>query len=137
MGTYGANADIPDGTKVTIVGNGKTAVYLYNAGVFTLDSGTRVNFGNLVAGQTVDYTVAVDLPNTAQLKGISIPIVAFPDDNLTTSPGYTGETTNNITIDRLYTGFMSLLKQARILAKDGVTPRVAFTDGTGANPPFA
>ena len=120
---YGANTDIPNGTKVTIVGNGKTAVYLYDqaAGVFNLDPATtRVNFGNVVAGQTVDYTVAVDLPaGTAQLKGVSIPIVAFPDDNLTTSPGYTGETTNNVTIDRLYTGFMSLLKEARVLNASG------------------
>lgn len=120
VGTYGTNANIPDGTVVTITGNGNTAVYTYDqtAG-FSLTSGTRVNFGDVPAGVQKDYTVTVDLPSTAQLIGVSIPIVAFPDNNPTTQPGYTGETTNNITIDRVYTGFMSLVKKARILKKDG------------------
>jgi hypothetical protein len=122
VGTYGTNLDIPDGTVVILSNGTNTAEYTYNqgAGTFNLTSGTRVNFGDVLAGQERDYTVTVNLPNgTDQLIGISIPIVAFPDDNLTTSPGYTGETTNNITIDRLYTGFMSLLKEARVLDATG------------------
>ena len=56
----------------------------------------------------------------------AIPLVAFPDDDPAASPGYTGETTNNITINRVYTGFMSLVKEAQILAADG-SIREAFT----------
>jgi hypothetical protein len=129
-GTYGANTDIPDGTLVTITPTvGPAAVYEYDqaAGTFNLISGVPVNVGDVVAGQAVDYTVTIDLPaGTLQLDEVSIPLVVFPDDDPSASPGYTGETTNNITIDRLYTGFMSLVKEAQIRAADG-TIREAFT----------
>ena len=124
-GAYGNDADIPDGTVVTITANGQSATYTYNpasnpTGGFVLDSGAPVNVGDVVAGEEVDYTVEVNLPDgTAQLTSVAIPIIAFPDDDPTGTPGYTGETTNNITIDRLYTGFMTLVKEARVLLPDG------------------
>ena len=120
-GAYGLDGDIPDGTVVTISYNGASAAYTYTAAAgFTINAGnTPVNVGDVLAGAQVDYTVTVDLPDgTDQLVGISIPIIVFPEDNPAT-PGYTGEVTNNITIDRAYTGFMSLLKEARVLLPDG------------------
>jgi hypothetical protein len=72
----------------------------------------------LLPNESKQYTVTVKLPDTAVLTEISIPIVAFPD---TDTAGYTGESTTNITINRLYTGFMRLTKEARILDTDGTT----------------
>jgi hypothetical protein len=135
-GFYGANTDIPNGTIVTITpAVGAPAVYTYNqaTGVFTLTSGIPVNVGDVTAGTEIDYTVTVDLPaGTLQLDDVSIPIIAFPDDDPAVSPGYTGETTNNVTIDRLYTGFMRLVKEAQIRAADG-TIRMPFTATPTAN----
>ncbi len=140
-GTYGSNLAIPDLTEVTMSNGTQTALYRYDqgAGTFNFISGTRVNFGDVIAGQQRNYTVTVDLPNgTEQLipGGVSIPIIAFPDDDPTGTPGYTGETTNNITIDRLYTGFMSLLKEARVLDAAGVLkgPDFSINPTTNAAP---
>jgi hypothetical protein len=132
-GAYGTNADIPTGTIVTITSGALTATYTYNGTAFALTSGTPVNVGSVVAGAEVDYTVTVDLPaGMTQLDSVSIPIVAFPDDDPVASPGYTGETTNNITIDRVYTGFMSLLKEVQVLSASG-TVRQAFTNTPTVN----
>ncbi len=137
-GAYGTNADIPNLTTVTIgaLVNGApaTATYTYDSatGLFTTPD-TPINVGDVTAGTEVDYTVEVNLPpsldvnsdgiadpeGTVQLDEYSIPIIVFPDDDPAASPGYTGETTNNITIDRLYTGFMSLVKEAQILDASG------------------
>lgn len=143
VGAYGVDGDIPNGTEVTIrnPANGDEATYTYTeAGGFEINAGdTPVNFGDVTAGTEVDYEVDVDLPDgTAQLTSVSIPLIAFPDDDPapTGTPGYTGETTNNITIDRLYTGFMRLVKEARILDTDGTTEVVGFTDGVAPNPPL-
>ncbi|PZD74989.1 hypothetical protein C1752_00247 [Acaryochloris thomasi RCC1774] len=156
-GQYDGADAIPFGTQVTITatdenGDVLTATYTYVnlAGVptFRLDSSTttaggggaiptpggpvHVNYGDLPAGQTLDYTVSVDLPPTVTPnQEISIPVVAFPDDNPTTAPGLTGESTNNITIDRIYTGFMQLTKQAQVLDQNGVIVQPFASDLTG------
>lgn len=136
-GQYGKNGDIPDGTVVTIAydptpgtpGDEQSAEYTWNAdagvtGAFEINSAdTPVNIGNLDAGATANYTVTVDLlAGTRPNEEIPIPIVAFPDDapGTTGNEAYTGETTNNITIDRVYTGFMKLTKAVQILDENGV-----------------
>ena len=128
-GQYGGNGDIPDGTVVTIkfLGNAD-AVYTYNSATgFTLAAGgTPINVGSVAPNQVVNYTVEVQLPATSPLQSVAIPIVAFPDD-LSGPPGFNNETTNNVTINRVYTGFMSLVKKARVLDASG-DPRTAFTD---------
>ncbi|MBE9064393.1 hypothetical protein [cf. Phormidesmis sp. LEGE 11477] len=124
---YGEDGDIPDGTIVEITFNGQTAEYTYDStpdpgdDPFELTAGTPVNVGDILPGAApIDYTVTVTLPDdTEVLDNIPIPIIAFPDDDPTNSPGFTGESTNNITIDRVYTGFVELLKTARILNNDG------------------
>ncbi len=131
-GAYGVDGDIPVGTIVTISDGTNTAVYTYDGTTFTTPD-APVNVGDVAAGNSVDYTVEVDLPDgVTQLEDVAIPIVAFPDDDPVVSPGYTGETTNNITIDRVYTGFMMLMKEAQILAADG-SVREAFTATPTAN----
>jgi hypothetical protein len=146
-GQYGVNGAIPSGTVVTISatdenGFALTATYTFNGTLFILNSSTtnasgsvvtttganavHVNVGDLPAGQTLNYRVSVNLPDTVTPnQAVPIPVVVFTDDNPAT-PGFTGEATNNITIDRLYTGFMRLTKQAQILDQNGVIVQ-AFT----------
>jgi hypothetical protein len=57
-------------------------------------------------------------------------MVAFPDDNPGNKLGYTNELTNNITLDRVYTGYMKLVKEARILSADKNTIIEDWTVGT-------
>ena len=127
-GQYGTNTDIPDGTEVTISDGVNSATYTYNSATgFTINGGdTPVNVGDVFPGDVVEYTVEVNLPTVSPLDAVSIPVIAFPDDAPgTATAGFSGEVTNNITIDRLYTGFMDLTKEARVLAADG-TERLPF-----------
>ena len=146
-GQYGANADIPDGTLVTIAyDNGttpRTATYSYTAaGGFVLTSSTTglttdavatpINTGDLPAGDSIDYQVNVQLPDNTvtPLDEISIPIVAFAEDDPADTNGdigFSNETSNNITINRVYTGFMELVKEARILEENGTTEVQTWT----------
>lgn len=150
-GQYGANSDIPTGTTVTITatddaGVVQSATYTYNGTTFDLTgsstNGTpetagnfkHVNVGDLNAGQTLNYTTVVDLPDGSAAgtaddvvpnDEIPVPILAFADDDPSGSPGYnfatgTPESTTNITLDRLYTGFMRLTKEVQILDENGV-----------------
>jgi hypothetical protein len=148
-GKFGANTDIPDGTKVTISYTDVNSVtqvahYTYDSalGIFKIDAGDKpVNVGELVPGRSVDYTVTVDMPLDANLTkplaDIPIPILAFSDDDPVTSPGYNDtlnvvagiapgsagykapELNNNVTNDHVYLGYMELIKEARILDAAG------------------
>jgi hypothetical protein len=119
----------PDKTTVTLTYGGSTAVYTYNATLanFVFTSGNPIIVPALAPGQTINYTVVVDLPkdtplSTDTLKGFSIPIYAFVDKDGDSRPDVDGtEPTQNRTIDRVYTGFLKLVKEARILDKDGAT----------------
>ncbi|WP_017654349.1 beta strand repeat-containing protein [Fortiea contorta] len=125
-------ADLPNGTKVTITYNSQSAVYTYNGTQFTLNSGTAITIPNVVPGASVNYGVEVDLPAGTKLstdidKGFPVPITAAIDN-------YTTDTNNdgikdsgndgtfdasNITIDRVYTGFLKLLKFSRVIQGTG------------------
>jgi hypothetical protein len=128
----------------------RTATYTYSGGVFTLASSTTggtidingvltgatadttakaVNVGGLAPNTSVNYTVDVTLPGglVKPVTAVAIPIIAFPDDSPTLTPGYSGELTNNITLDRVYTGYVKLIKEARILASDKVTEIETWT----------
>jgi hypothetical protein len=143
-GQYGLDTDIPAGTTVIItelvngVATLKTATYTYSlaagVGSFALTSGTPVNLGTVAVNGVVNYKTVVNFPaNTIlPLKAVSIPVVAFADDNPSTAAGFNGESTNNITIDRVYTGFMKLVKEARVLDTDGTTVLQDWTDGTAS-----
>ncbi|MBE9210718.1 hypothetical protein IQ244_30295 [Nostoc sp. LEGE 06077] len=138
--------DLPNGTVVTISANGGiSATYTYNNGVFTFTSGAGSVGGNLISGTnpiridgvaangTANYSVTVDLPTDTPLstdpgieRGFPVPITAFIDtdgDGLAVD-----ERATNITINRVYTGFLQLIKQSRVLK--GTGPAVQGTDGT-------
>ncbi|WP_392482168.1 beta strand repeat-containing protein [Nostoc sp. C110] len=126
--------DLPNNTKVTVSYNSQSAVYTYDSstGVFTIAPGnTPIKVSGVLAGGIVNYGVEVDLPPGTQLstdigKGFPVPITAFIDSN---NDGVvnTGEVAN-ISIDRVYTGFLKLLKMSRVLQGSG--PAVQGTDGT-------
>jgi hypothetical protein len=145
-GQYGTNADIPDGTKVKITATPfataqnpsptpVSATYTYDStlGKFVITPGqTPVNVGTLPPNGSVSYTVDVTLPagSVKPLTAVAIPVIAFPDES-PSDPllrGFSGELTNNVTIDRVYTGYVKLFKEARILASDKTTEVETWTD---------
>ncbi|MBE9126550.1 MULTISPECIES: beta strand repeat-containing protein [unclassified Coleofasciculus] len=140
--------DLPDKTVVTITAADilnvtkpiKSATYEYNqaSGTFTLTNGTPIVFNNplpLVGGPgkgvlpnvPIAYNVKVDLPTNTSLStdtipdytgdtefGFPVPITAYLDTN--------GDGTfegQNTTIDRVYTGYLKLVKESRLLQGTG------------------
>ncbi len=130
----------PTGTTVTLTYGAQTAVYTYNGTNFIFTSGSAITIPTLTAGSSVNYSVAVDLPtgtplSTDTAKGFSIPIYAFQDVNGNGRPDLVAvEPTQNRTIDRVYTGFLKVVKDARILDTDGTTVIENYTQTpTAAN----
>ncbi|MBD2450399.1 hypothetical protein H6G76_25235 [Nostoc sp. FACHB-152] len=146
-------ADLPTGTIVTVsYNNGTTtisATYTYNGTTFAFTSGTGTVGGNPISATnpiridgvasngTANYTVVVDLPAGTPLstdtniqRGFPVPITAFIDGN---SNGLLDDGVTNISIDRVYTGYLQLIKQSRILL--GTGPAVQGTDGTLSTTP--
>ncbi len=160
---FGENGDIPAGTTVTITfdpdqdgtdsGNDIVGVYTYDGAndewdlvpgsSSNLDDGADntpgnaddfINIGTLTPlGGTVNYTVAVDLPDNddgtedvAEGVGVPVPIVAFTNNNDAADFDPATDTINNVTVNRVYLGFLTCLKDARILNANG-TELVSFT----------
>lgn len=131
-------SDLPAGTKVYLTYLTTTAAYTYTNGRFTLDSALAIKLPTLGLGVPIDYQVVVDLPagtalSTDTAKGFPVPIRAFIDStggplgiggNGTFDPGET----YNDTIDRVYTGFLKLVKESRILK--GTGPDIKAGDET-------
>ncbi len=117
----------PNGTKVTLSYGGQTATYRYDTALnnFVFESGSTIIIPTLKAGESVNYSVAVDLPANTELStdtglGYAVPIFAFKDVNNDGRPGTLAlEPTQNRTIDRVYVGFLKLDKTARILTPAG------------------
>ncbi len=123
-GVHGTNASIPDGTTVTIKFGAQTAAYTYTAagGFAPVAANPPVVIGTLTANQRQSYTVTVDLPaGTSQIQGYTIPVVAFVDNDSSNSFVATTDTIYNFTNDRIYPGFINLVKAARILDTNGTT----------------
>jgi hypothetical protein len=121
--TIKADELLPEGTKVTL----KDPAKLADVGVdFTVSSGklipNDVNKPVLVLRQVpsngkADYVTIVDLPaGTPAIVGYPVILTAFIDLNNDNLPNPTE--LQNQTIDRLYTGFIDLFKESRILAAD-------------------
>ncbi|MBW4419155.1 MAG: hypothetical protein KME13_07985 [Myxacorys californica WJT36-NPBG1] len=115
---------LPDNTKVTITdpATGNNAIYNYtSAGGFAFVSGTGATATSpvkltIAGNSTANYKVTIDLPDAPQLTGFPVPITAFIDTNNDGSPA---NEPSNITIDRLYTNYVSLVKEARMLESNG------------------
>jgi hypothetical protein len=134
-GDFGNNP-IPDGTTVKIDFEGQSATYQYNSatGTFSLIAGNHVVINRLLPGEQKSYTITVDLPDgTAQVRGYAIPILAFVDGNGNRAFDSASETTYNFTVNRIYPGFIELVKESRILGADG-TQIEGFTQTPAARP---
>ncbi|BAU11376.1 unknown protein [Leptolyngbya sp. NIES-3755] len=131
-------ADLPDGTTVRIAAGSDVAFYRYNGTTFdfipaesTNTSATDpvqlvdipANDNNPGGPDQVNYTVTINLPDgVAQNDDFPVSILAFVDRGTLGDPT---DDPGNITINRLYTGYVVLEKDARIL--DGATEVVGFT----------
>jgi hypothetical protein len=128
----------PSNTTVTLSYGSQTAVYTFNGTNFVFTSGSAIVIPSLPAGGSVNYTVDVDLPladqSTNTGRGFAIPLYAFVDGPGSTVAGRpdAGDTSLNRTIDRVYTGFLRLVKDARIIESDGTSVIVDYpaTPGT-------
>ncbi len=124
-------SDLPTGTTVTVSYNSDSVVYTWNGTNFNPPAGTPpIVISGVQPGQEVNYGVEVNLPSDTRLStdlndptdpnsaigGFPVPITAFIDDG---TPGFQGTEVNNITIDRVYTGYLRLDKESRILKGDG------------------
>ncbi|ALF51605.1 hypothetical protein ACX27_00120 [Nostoc piscinale CENA21] len=140
---------LPNGTTVTISVGSSSATYTYNGTAFTyttsngsvggnpISATNPLQIGSLATNGQSSYTVTVDLPAGTPLstdtniqRGFPVPITAFIDAN---GNGLADDATSNITIDRVYTGFLQMIKQSRIL--QGTGPAVQGTDGTLSTDP--
>jgi hypothetical protein len=143
----GANA-LPNDTQVIITQGNRTATYNYANGTYTLVASTTGGTADttptairisIPAGTAPDYAVSVNLPDgTPQTQGFPIPIVSFVDqdndgnfDRSQTTPNV--EPIFNLTVDRVYTGYVRLVKTVRILAADGTTVIQDFTPNPTVN----
>jgi hypothetical protein len=143
--TVPGTATLPTGTKVKIYTTGASAqfaIYTVTATGFSFTSGSTgitatnpVKIAGLAPSVIADYQVEIDLPSGTDLstttgKGFAIVINAFTGGILaaTGDVGVTTPTASNKTIDRVYTGFVKLLKETRILP--GTGPAVASADAT-------
>ncbi|WP_199313122.1 hypothetical protein [Microcoleus sp. FACHB-672] len=133
--TLPANAnDLPAGTVVTIIYGNLSATYTYNPTAGFTSPQPPVIITNLAANQSANYSVQIDLPSTAQLRGYPVPVAAFIDSN---GNGLldTGEPANR-KIDRVYTGFLRMLKESRLLKATGAdVPAGQDTFSTTAKTP--
>jgi hypothetical protein len=112
---------LPNGTTATITNAaGNTATYTFNSTTGDWTTTATPVTVTVAPGATANYSVQVDLPaNTDQLKGYGVAIVAYIDNDGTA--GLSSGDTQNTTIDRVYTGYLKLKKEARILSSDGNT----------------
>jgi hypothetical protein len=143
-------ADLPVGTLVTITYGAESKSYVWDGDEFLYDADRNPNttndqspidatseyitIPNVAPGTNVNYGVEVNLPANTPLstdidKGFPVPITAFVDDG---TPGL-GSEPQNTTIDRVYTGFLKLVKESRILP--GTGPAVQGNDGTFSSDP--
>ena len=145
----GNAADLPDGTEVTITYGNQSATYLYDpadpAGIGSFEiqpgaTGTGANgtvvIPTIALQSNESYTVSVDLPDGTPLStnyingnpaddlvgGFPVPVVAYLDDDNRSNGGIDGPTvadTYNVVVNQVYTGYLQLVKEARVLRDNG------------------
>jgi hypothetical protein len=125
---------LPDGTIVTLR-DPKTIlpdkVFTVENGKFVAKDKTNPTFLIPEVGSQgiFNYITGIDLPKgTDVLKGYAVELVAFVDRNNDNLVG-TDELTNKTT-DRVYTGFITVLKESRVLATDDKTAISDFSAET-------
>jgi hypothetical protein len=132
--------DLKPGTLVTITYDNQSKSYVWTGTEFKYDADKNpattndqtpiddkseyITIPKVQPGQSINYGVEVNLPPDSPLstdidKGFPVPITAFIDD---ATPGLGSDPVKearNITIDRVYTGFLKLRKESRVLPGSG------------------
>ena len=136
--------DLPTGSTVTVSFGADSAVYTWDGTQFT-STDPVITVPAVAPGAEVNYGVEVNLPDGTPLStdladptdptqgfvgGFPVPITAFIDTNNNGTPD---DSVQNITIDRVYTGYLRLDKETRILKGDGPDP--INNDGTFSKEP--
>ncbi|MEA5516512.1 hypothetical protein, partial [Nodularia sp. UHCC 0506] len=125
--------DLPNGTNVTLTYNAQSIIYTYDQATGTFSTtGTPITVSGVAPDAIINYGVEVDLPANTPLStdtiaqyagdtefGFPVPITATIDVG--------GNIATNTTIDRVYTGFLKLVKFSRIL--QGTGPAVGTGQG--------
>ena len=148
----GDNADLPADTRVVIIydeglDTEQTAAYTYNAdGTYTIDpDGTPVVIPSIARNGEVNYQVRINLPPNTQLStdfeggnpanalvgGYPAVIAAYVDNGA--NAGLEADDTYNVTVNQVYTGYLQLVKEARVLRDDG--SGLAEVSGMGYDDP--
>lgn len=144
--------DLPNGTLVTISKGSLSATYKYDqannkfdfqsgqgtVGANPISATNPVRVDGVKPGEKVDYGVEINLPANTPLStdtiadypndkefGFPVPITGFIDNG---PVGLDASDPQNTTIDRVYTGFLKMLKESRVL--QGTGPAVQGNDGT-------
>lgn len=140
----GDNGDLPTGTRVVVLydedGDGtpdQIAAYDYDAtaGTYSIDAGvgtgTPVVIPTIARNSEVFYDVRINLPAGTELStnfeggdpandlvgGFPAVIAAYIDDGA--NAGLEADDTYNVTVNQVYTGYLQLLKKARVLRDNG------------------
>ncbi len=132
--TVKAGETLPEGTIVTLRDPKKViadVVFTIKGGKFVPNDPAQPTFiiPQVASQENVDYITGIDLPEgTDALKGYGVELVAFVDrnnDNLLDP-----DELNNKTTDRVYTGFITVIKESRVLDTDDKTVISEFSADT-------
>ncbi len=136
-------SNLPVGTEVTLSFESISVTYVWDGTDFQLSTGTPLLIANVQPGDGINYGVVVKLPDntplstdgtnpldpsSAAIGGFAIPILAELDVGDTTDADTSNDPDGdpdaaNSTINRIYTGYLRLVKESRILR--GTGPEVA------------
>ncbi|WP_442936574.1 DUF7925 domain-containing protein [Nostoc sp.] len=150
------SGDLPTNTVVTVSYQGLSAAYKYDGTNFIFQTGSGLVGGSAISatnpvridavaanGGKANYGVSVDLPANTPLstdtsaqgaaittiqRGFPTPVTAFIE-SAATPTGIPGTNPLNVSIDRVYTGFLQLLKESRVLQGTGPALPSGSTDG--------
>lgn len=106
---------LPAGTTVTISYGGRSVTYIYNPATGFTSSDPPISIPGTET--TANYQVTIQLPATEPLKAYPVPITAFVDADGDGQPS-PGEPANT-TINRIYSGFVEVIKESRLLQGSG------------------
>lgn len=106
---------LPAGTTVTITYGGRSVTYVYDPVTGFTSSDPPISIP--ASETTADYAVTIQLPSAEALQAYPVPINAFVDQDGDGQPS-PGEPANT-TINRIYTGFVEVIKESRLLQGSG------------------
>ncbi len=109
---------LPTGTRVTITYGGRSVTYIYDPATGFVSAEPGAPPISIPGTETTaNYQVTIQLPATEPLKAYPVPITAFVDANSDGQPS-PGELANT-TINRIYSGFVEVIKESRLLQGSG------------------